>query len=172
MGNGKWTAKGTGKYLGSHATEAAAVQAYDNYVKDGVDPVTHRGPTSSQFKGVTWKKSEGKWRAQCMGKCLGHHATEEAAARAYNNYVEDGIAPVKHREGTFSQFKGVSWDTRRGKWLARCKGKCIGYHATEEAAAQACANVNNGVFVHVTHRGPSSSEFKGQLAQGPGGMEG
>jgi len=28
--------------------------------------------------------------AQCKRKHLGHHASEEAAARAYNKYLEDG----------------------------------------------------------------------------------
>jgi len=56
--------------------------------------------------------------------------------RAFNNYVKDGVAPVPRREGT-SQFKGVSWDKGRGKWAAMCKGKRVGLHATEVAAARA-----------------------------------
>jgi len=134
---GKWKATCQGTYLGYHATEEAAAQAYDNYVMDSVDPVTHREGTSSTFKGVTWDKGTGKWRAQCKGERLGYHATEEAAAQAYANYVKDGVVPATHREGICSQFKGVSWDKSSGKWSARCKGTYLGLHATEEAAAQA-----------------------------------
>jgi len=86
---GKWRAQLKRKFLGNHATEEAAVLAYDNYVKNGVDPVTRRGSTStSQFKGVSWHKGQGKWRARCQGKELGYHAMEEAAARAYNREAE------------------------------------------------------------------------------------
>ena len=38
-----------------------------------------------------WDKSRGKWRAKWRDTYLGHHATEEAAARAYTKYVEDGV---------------------------------------------------------------------------------
>jgi len=162
--NGNWRATCRGKYLGCHATEEAAAQAYDNHVKDGVDPVKHREEcTTSQFTGVSWDKSHGKWRAVCKGKDLGYHATEEAAAQAYDNYDMDGVVPVKHREGTSSQFKGVWWDKRRGKWRARaeCTLKYLGHHATEEAAAQAYDNyVEDGVDP-VTHREGTSSQFKG-----------
>jgi hypothetical protein len=136
-GRGKWHAACKRIFLGSHATEEAAAQAYNKYVKDGVHPVKRRDPTS-QSKGVSWDKSCEKWRAKCKGKCLGYHATEEAAAQAYSNYAKDGVVPVPLRDPSCSsQFKGVSWEKRRGKWLARCKGKSQGYHATEEAAAQA-----------------------------------
>jgi hypothetical protein len=103
-------------------------------------------------------KGCGKWQAVCKKKHLGYHATEEAAARAYNieaarigraglnviapaddtdDYAEDGVAPVKRREGSSSQFKGVSWNKRRGKWAANCNQKHLGYHTTEAAAARA-----------------------------------
>jgi hypothetical protein len=38
----------------------------------------------SYSKGVYWYKSRGTWTARCKGKSLGQHATEEAAAQAYN----------------------------------------------------------------------------------------
>jgi len=140
-GRGKWQARCKGRFLGYHATEEAAAAAYDNYVEDGVDPVTHREGTSSEssrFKGVWRDKGQGKWKAECKGKYLGYHATEDAAAQAVDNYVQDGVVPVSHRDATStSQFKGVCWDKRRGKWKAKCKGKTLGYHATEEAAARA-----------------------------------
>jgi hypothetical protein len=34
-------------------------------------------------------------------------------------------------------IKGVCWDKAQGKWKAECKGKRLGLHATEAAAAQA-----------------------------------
>ena len=142
-GPGKWKASCKGKHLGLHATEEGAAAAYDKYVKDGVVPV--KRPTSSHLKGVSWDKLAGKWRARSEGKHLGHHATEEAAVRACDQYVNHGVEHVKHpgtkalkvkREGT-SEFQGVSWDKHRGKWKASCSRKHFGYHATEEAAARA-----------------------------------
>ena len=67
-----------------------------------------------------------------MRRTLGYHATEEAAAQAYDIYVKDGVVPAKLRARTStSQFKGVSWDkSQGGRWAAKCKGKRLGYHAT------------------------------------------
>jgi phage terminase large subunit-like protein len=82
--------------------------------------VKHRGVRSSQLKGVSWEKGRGKWQARCERRHLGYHATEEAAARAYDTYVKDGNSgPVLHRAATSSQFKGVSWEKRKRKWEAR-----------------------------------------------------
>ena len=137
---GKWVAKhneaGQQIHLGYHATAEAAALAIDMYVNDGVDPVQHRGARTSEFKGVHLDKRSGKWRAMCKRKSLGAYATQEAAARAYNVYVEDGVDPVLHRNG-FSQFKGVWFSKSNRKWRARLKNKGLGYHATEEAAARA-----------------------------------
>jgi len=138
-GRSKWVARVTvdGKrvLLGCHATEEAAARAYDNYVKDGFNPVK-TGERTSQFKGVSWDKRRGKWQARRrMGTSLGYHATEEAAAQAYSNYVKDGVDPM--RRDCTSQYKGVSWDKGKGKWGARYKETWLGYHATEEAAARA-----------------------------------
>ena len=113
------------------------MEAYQNYIKDGVDPVNRREGNCSQFKGVWHSKLRGKWTARCNGKHLGHHATEEAAARAHDKYVRDGLVPVLLREGSTSLFKGVGWNKSRGKWMAMCNEKYLGYHATEEAAARA-----------------------------------
>ena len=93
-GQGKWEARCRGKFLGYHAMEEAAARAYDNYVTDGIDPVKRREGTSSQFKGVCWNMSLGKWKVSCMGKYLGCHVTEEAAVQAYNYYVKDGVVPA------------------------------------------------------------------------------
>ena len=163
----KWKVTCKGTYLGGYATEQAAAQAYNKYVEDGVDPVTHRDGTSSQFKGVTWNKSAGKWTAQCKGTHLGYHATEEAAARAHDEYVKDGVDPVTRGDpSSTSRFKGVHWDKRRGKWKAECKRKGLGYHVTEEAAAQAYNNYVKDSVDPVPHRdrdatSTSTSQFQG-----------
>jgi hypothetical protein len=82
-----------------------------------------------------------KWKVQCRGTFLGYHAIEEAAARVYDTYVKDGgRGPVKHRENISSQFKGVSWHKGSGKWQVKSKGKSLGRHGTQEAAAQAYEN--------------------------------
>jgi len=52
-------------HLRRYNTEEAAARAYNKHVKDGVDPVKNRAPASSQFKGVSWNKIAGKWRAAC-----------------------------------------------------------------------------------------------------------
>jgi len=57
--------------------------------READNPVTHPAGTS-QFKGVFWVKGVGKWKARFKEKHLGCHATEEAAAQAYNNYVKAG----------------------------------------------------------------------------------
>ena len=134
----KWEAghrvNGKRLYLGCYATEKSAALAIDKYVNDGVNPLERRDGTS-QCKGFSWDKRRGKWKAACKRTWLGYHATEEAAAQAYNNYVKDGIAPVKHRSS--SGFKGVGWDKHYGKWRAQCKDTFLRNYATEEAAAQA-----------------------------------
>ena len=138
-----------GEELGVHATEEAAAEAVNNYAS--INPAEHRGITS-RFKGVNWSKRHGKWVAQCKKRGLGYHTTEEAAAQAVHNYATDGVVPVRVRTST-SQFKGVSWDKICKKWKAQHKGKKLGNHATEEAAAQAHDGwVENGIDPVVLRR--------------------
>ena len=40
------------------------------------------------LKGVSWHKHSRRWWAKCGAKSLGYHATEEAAARAYNAWAQ------------------------------------------------------------------------------------
>ena len=138
---GKWAARYKGKFLGNYVMEEAAAQACEEYAKDGGDPAKRREGTSSAFKGVSWNKCRGQWQAYCKKKRLGCYATEGAAARAYDDYITDGVVPTKRRAGTSregtSQFKGVSWRQSMGKWTAECNRKHLGYHATEAAAARA-----------------------------------
>ena len=133
----KWKAKCKGAYLGLHSTEDAAASAYNKYLEDGIDPVKHQEAGTSQLKGVCWNKRDNKWEARCKGMNLGYHATEEDAARTCSRYLKDGIDPVKHREDGTSHFTSVTWNKREHEWEARCKGKYLGCHTTEEAAARA-----------------------------------
>jgi len=73
--------------------------------------VSHRASTS-EFKGVFWIKSAGKWRAEYKGTYLGYHTTEEAAAQAYDNYVKDG-SPQSARNAPPLSSR-VSSGTRQG----------------------------------------------------------
>jgi len=84
----KWRADCTGTKLGYHATEEDAARAYKINLKDGIDPVKHRDAGTSQFAGVSWAKIKNKWEAKCKERYLGHHTTQEAAARAYNVEAE------------------------------------------------------------------------------------
>jgi hypothetical protein len=74
---------------------------------------------SSRFAGVSWKMNRNKWQAVYKKLHLGSHTTEEAAARAYSKYLEDGVAPTP-RAGS-SQFKGVIWHKSRtnGRHVAK-----------------------------------------------------
>jgi len=60
------------------------VRAYSKYLMDGIDPGERRVASDSKFKGVSWSKQASRWKASCKGTYLGVHATEEAAALAYN----------------------------------------------------------------------------------------
>ena len=90
----KWRADCKGTRLGYHATEEDAVRAISKYLEDGIDPVKHRDATTSQFTGVCWDKARSKWTADCKGKRLTRHATEEAAAQAYNVEAERRGLPL------------------------------------------------------------------------------
>jgi hypothetical protein len=91
-----------------------------------VEADAHR---SARATDVRWAPGLKKWAAYTMEggnkKHLGHHPTEEAAARAIDKYVEDGVDPVKRRGVRTSQSKGVSWDKGSRKWKAACKGRSL-----------------------------------------------
>jgi hypothetical protein len=137
---------------------------YSKYLKDGIDPVEHREARTSQFTGVHWDKTKLKWRAVCRGTTLGHHATEEDAARAYNKYLTDGIDPIERRDATnTSQFAGVCWNANARKWQADYKKTYLGLHTTEKGAARAYSKyLKDGYVVKPAKRaGWGSSQIKG-----------
>ena len=45
-------------------------------------------------------------------KFLGHHATEEASAQAYDNYAKDGVVPAMHRAGNGEEEEVAEPDER------------------------------------------------------------
>ena len=113
---------------------------------------------ASQYRGVRWRKDNGKWEARITidgkQKHLGLYEKEDDAARAYDarareewgssalcNFFENG----DRNEGVGTQtsgYKGVVWHTRDRKWQAQIKppnGKRrhhLGYFDNEEAAAR------------------------------------
>ena len=111
---------------------------------------------SSHFNGVSWDKSNSKWRAQIRidGRAtyLGYFDDEEAAARAndkaaarlgrpLNFPTSDGDASaVKGGQGGSSRFKGISWNKGHNKWEAKImidsKRAHLGSFDDEEAAAR------------------------------------
>ena len=142
---------------GEAEEEEEEEQASEEEEEEGFVPELRSGVGTSRFKGVTWSKHAEKWKAQCRGKGLGCHATEEEAARAYHDYVEHGIAP-ESKTGS-SQFKGVTWSEPYNNWKANSKGKHLGFHATEEQAARAVDDyVTQGI---VPKFNTGSSQFKG-----------
>ena len=143
---------------GSYADADVERDIDDDYEEDGTEEEAGSGDGSvsgdeddrhsSPVAGVSWARREHKWGAKkkAGGKTiwLGYHDTEEAAEQAVRNYVKDGTDRVKHFKSS-SKFKGVSWDKNSGKWRAKVKSVygghktvSLGYHATEEAAKQAC----------------------------------
>jgi len=113
---------------------------------------------TSRFKGVSWFKTRGRWRATCKGKHLGFYITEVAAARAYSKYLKDGIHPLTVGS---SQFKGVSWNKRDKSWKTTCNERHLGYHATEEHAARAYSKYLEDGIDPVKHREANTSQFTG-----------
>ena len=148
------------KHLGRYTTEEDAARAVDDYVEHGIVPECRT--VASRFKGVSWHKFNNKWQARSKEKYLGHHATEEEAARAVDDYVEHGTVPECRTET--SRFKGVSWHKFNNKWQGSSKGKYLGHYATEEEAARAVDDYVEHCTVPTVHEsrtGRGWSQFKG-----------
>ena len=122
--------------------------------------------STSKYKGVCWDQHNQKWHAQISmcGKAihLGCFSSEEDAARMYDkvalfefkkfarinfpreNYSDTELLSIRQalaqrRKRKTSRFKGVSWDKKNKKWVARIgiNGKRIhlgSFHKEQDAA--------------------------------------
>ncbi|KAJ1456310.1 hypothetical protein M885DRAFT_176488 [Pelagophyceae sp. CCMP2097] len=119
---------------------------------------------ASKYIGVSWDKSNCKWRARLQDAAgrtlqLGYFAVEDVAARAYDaavirenltnirpmNSGKDGVLLEKPEMS--SEFRGVTFSLEKKRWQAKIKrGKChgldgkmqhLGYHEDEHDAALA-----------------------------------
>ena len=179
----RWKARidygGARHHLGYFDDEVAAARAYDEAVREqqpanavtnfddsGNFNVRQRGKTS-QYRGVSWNKVSGKWKAHIdYNSCrhhLGYFKDETEAALAYDraardqygdsavtNFDKDGnLCALRSRTGASanappngrSQYRGVSWHKAAAKWHAYiCYGgktRHLGYFDEEDAAAHA-----------------------------------
>jgi hypothetical protein len=159
---------------GSYADTACELETDDEYEEEkeieeaGVGPALKKrgGPChagSARLKGVTLDKSSRNSRQQYKGKHMGAHTTEEAAAHAYNKYLEDSSVPKLAERGPAgtSEFKGVSWDKNSNRWRVMCNGIHLGYHATEEDAARAYRKYLEDGIDPVKRREAITSQFTG-----------
>lgn len=99
--------------------------------------------STSPFRGVSFNTRTGRWIAaqSLRGKLyhLGSYETEREAADAALAWRKVHMPFAV--EGPTSRYRGVSWDSRRRKWLAQAKLNYkpvfIGRFDTEEEAAAA-----------------------------------
>jgi hypothetical protein len=107
---------------------------------------TFKRKKSSQYIGVSFNKKLQKWTAsiEINGKQfhLGVFSSEEQAKNSYQYALthQEEITNRHVKEKT-SKYKGVSWNKRANKWIARIqindKRVCLGYFNTQEEASQA-----------------------------------
>jgi hypothetical protein len=120
---------------------------------------TMGGSRTSSFIGVSWSKGSKKWQAQIKFDLkqthLGYYLEEDAAARAFDNFVvtrkldrrlnfPDAKSAAGHtttKVGKTSNYNGVCWDKWGRKWRAGIwhagKSKYLGNFVMEVDAARA-----------------------------------
>jgi len=125
---------------------------------------------SSQYKGVHWNKIRRKWQAQLRSKYKktnygGHFNDELDAAKRVNQLCEESGIPLKNpgissiptetKQSTkkSSQYTGVFWNKKIGKWCAQIKINRQIYGGSFTDELQAANKVNElcqelGIPVH------------------------
>lgn len=104
-----------------------------NYYAYRYNPATYGVQSITAFLLQT---TRGTLVDHANGNTLDNRRTNiRVATIAQNNYNQS------KREGMSSQYKGVSWDSRRGRWVAKItreyKSKFLGYYHNEWEAAKA-----------------------------------
>lgn len=134
--------------LNNHVDNLQLISHRENSSKDKKDG-------TSKYIGVHWNKGKNKWTASITFNWrlihLGHFDLEIDAANAYQKAKKEedegfDLNILYPKKTQTSQYKGVCWDKRAGKWLARYNGKHIGLFNTEieahEAREKYIANIN------------------------------
>jgi hypothetical protein len=149
--NGKWTVyiyigeKKKSFCVGTFVTEKEASEEYIKAVKNWEEKkeVPKKHLKSSEFKGVSWVKTKGKWRATIyiesklihIGYYDSEHIAYEKHLEAMSNWDLKKEKPIKLFT---SKYKGVYFDKQCGKWKAKKKinGKqtLLGIFKTENEA--------------------------------------
>lgn len=126
-----------------------------NTIRQGIP-----NPHSSKYVGVSYVPYSRNWKATVAKKYLGLYETEEDAAPAYDicaldkygenaktNFSKEYInthTPLKAYSKKTSRYKGVSFSSYDGKWIAvidfNKKTYRLGKHDTEESARMAYLN--------------------------------
>jgi hypothetical protein len=73
------------------------------------------------------------WMAQCMGKRLGQHSTEEAAARAYHDNVEESERPRVPFDSRPEGAQFVSMTCRASAWQVSLASRRLPFYSRMDA---------------------------------------
>jgi hypothetical protein len=135
---------------------------YDNRLEN-LQVVTQRRnvdkrhlPSTSSYVGVFWSKRSKKWVSSIYYNKkrihLGYFDSEEEASQYYENAlksIETNSEIVSKDYGFTSKHKGIHWDKRSKKWIARVcvnfKRKVIGYFINEQDAYLAICNLKKTI---------------------------
>ena len=131
--------------LNNHVSNLQLISHRENLSKD-------KKNGSSKYPGVCWHKATNKWVSYIningKKKQLGLFTSEEEAHEAYQKalkiYHEGGDLSFMETKIPTSQYKGVSWNKNKNKWVSYIKingkKKHLGYFTSEEEAYEAYQN--------------------------------